>query len=167
MLNNGELWLRAGQPGATRFDVFFDAANGDGALFKAEIAPSQFAPAQVTKWPSDLLLWGLRGRGLIETEDGASCVLGPTASVRIPKNAGFSWLNELREVWSILCFLPNGGAAGFLDSLPMCEDDVSLIEEAAAYSLSLHLPPLEPALPEPIRALENRIFWPQAAGFAL
>ncbi len=167
MLNN-ELWLRVGQPGATVFNIYFDSRDGDGELFKADISPSQFTPPMITQFASDLIIWGLRGRGIIQVQDGSSsCILGAAASVRIPKNTGFSWRNELREVWSILCFLPDGGAADFLDSMRMCEDDSELESEAAACGLSLHLPPIEAPLPEPIKALENRIFWPQGHGFAL
>jgi hypothetical protein len=63
--------------------------------------------------------------------------------------------------------LPTGGAEQFIDSLSLTADEKELQETAAACGLELHLPAEEPALPEPIRALENRIFWPQAAGFAL
>lgn len=75
MLN--EIWLRPGQSGATAFSVFFDTANGDGALFKAEIAPSQHVPAMINRFPGDLIIWGLRGRGIVETEDAQKPQLEP------------------------------------------------------------------------------------------
>lgn len=165
MLN--EIWLRPGQPGATAFSLFFDTTNGDGALFKAEISPSQQVPAMINKFPGELIVWGLRGRGIIETEDGATVTVGAAASCRVPGNTPFKWRNELRETWGVLCFLPDGGAAAFLDSLPQCTDDSEMLDEAAAYGLSLHLPPPEPEIPAAIRALENRIAYPMNASFSL
>lgn len=163
-----EIWLRHGQPGATMFNIHFDSSNGKSALFKVDIAPSQDIPAMVKKWPSELILWCLRGRGVIETGNGARVVLGAATSLRIPANTLFSWRNELRETFSMLVFMVDGDSVSFLDSLPMCSDDENaILSEASAYDVQLHLPPLVPELSEPIKALENRISVPLHSNFSL
>lgn len=158
-----ELWLRR----AMRFEILLDSELGDGTVFRCEVSPSQDFPAQICRWNSDLILWGLTGRAEIVAEDMSRCVLGPAAIVRVPKNTRVLLRNELREPFRFLGVLPSGGAEIFLDSLAETADENELEENAKAVGLELHLPAAAPEIPAAIVALENRIAYPMRANFSL
>jgi hypothetical protein len=150
-----------------RFEILLDSELGTGTVFKCEVSPSQDFPPQVCRWNSDLILYGLGGRAEIVAEDGARAVLGPSAIVRVPKGTKVLLRNELRDTFRCLGVLPQGGAETFLDSLAISSDENSMIENAAASGLELHLPTPEAEIPAAIKALEQRIQYPMTASFSL
>lgn len=163
MLNN-ELWLRR----SMRFDVLLDSENGSGAAWRCEVSPSEKPPAQVVKWPADLMLYGLSGRGILEAETGERMSLGPAACVRIRKNQRVFLRNELRDIWRFLAILQGDtGAESFIDALAFTTDESELAAQAAAVGCELYLPEREPELPPAIVALENRIAYPMHLNFSL
>jgi hypothetical protein len=164
ILNNGELWLRK----SCRFDLLLDSSNGNGAAWKCEVSPSEYPPAQIVTFPADRILYGLSGRGELVAEDGAKCVLGPGAIVRIRGGSKCVMRNELRDVFRFLCILDGAtGAENFIDALAFTADESELEAQAAAVGCELYLPPREPEIPAVIKALEQRISYPMRASFSL
>ncbi len=164
ILNNGELWLRK----SCRFDLLLDSSNGNGAAWKCEVSPSEYPPAQIVTFPADRILYGLSGRGELVAEDGAKCILGPSAMVRIKGGSKCVMRNELRDTFRFLCVLDGTtGAENFIDALAFTNDERELEAQAAAVGCELYLPPHEPEKPAAILALENRIAYPMTANFSL
>ncbi len=161
---NSELWLRR----SCSYQILLDSSNGDGAVIRCEVSPSQFWPAQVEIWPDDVVIWGLSGRGVFETDTREKAVIGPAVVLRIKGGERVRLRNELREVWRFLLIIQgNSGAESFLEYLAETVDENELTEQAAAHGISLYLPEKEAPIPEPIKALENRVHYPQGASFSL
>ncbi len=151
-----------------RFELLLDSTNGSGAAWKCEVSPSQNFPAQIVKFPADLILWGLTGRGIIEAETGEVCTLGAAVCVRIKANQRIKIRNELRDSWRFLAILQgDSGAEYFLDSLAFTTDETELEAQAESVGCELYFPAPEPPLPAAILALENRISYPTATYFSL
>lgn len=164
ILNNGELWLRK----SCRFELLLDSSNGSGAAWKCEVSASEYPPAQIVTFPADRIIYGLTGRGELLADDGAKCILGPGAIVRIRGGSKCTMRNELRDVWRFLVILDGTtGAEAFIDALAFTADETELKAQAAAVGCELYLPEPEPEIPKVIRRAENRIAVPLGCGFNL
>ncbi len=162
--STAELWLRR----SIKYDILLDSSNGDGAVIRCEVSPSEHWPAQVEIWPDDIVIWGLTGRGTFEADTGEKVVIGPAAVLRIKGGERVKLRNELRETWRFLLIIQgNSGAENFLECLAETTDETELTAQALSYGCSLYLPAKEAEKPAPIVALENRISYPQGLGFSL
>jgi hypothetical protein len=150
------------------FEILSDSRSGRMAVWDCEIYPSEHFPAQLSRFPGDIVLSVKHGQGLIEIQDAGTYALNPGSVIQIRANERFWIRNALRQPFKFLAVLEGQtGAEAFFNVLTVTNDETEWVKQAEALGLELYLPEEAPEKCEAIKAAEFKIAWPLGAGFGI